>query len=124
MNIEDSKAKTIYRNEKDGKVFYKLGMPKKNQDGNWEIGYIPCRFQKEVNIADKTKIILKNAWLDYWKKDKITNVYIFINKFEIVEDIQVPQNTTTDYQSNDIKLTDEEIKNTFKQQDEQLELPF
>ena len=33
MNIECEKEKMIFRNEKDGKVFYSIGLSKKNQDG-------------------------------------------------------------------------------------------
>ena len=32
MNIECDKEKMIFRNEKDGKVFYSICLSKKNQD--------------------------------------------------------------------------------------------
>ena len=56
MNIECEKEKMIFRNEKDGKVFYSIGLSKKNQDGKYTSGYIPCRFPKDANIENKTKI--------------------------------------------------------------------
>lgn len=109
MNLIDEKPKTIFRNEKDGKVFYSLRLSKKDKDGNYINGYVSCKFQKDVNLENKSKIILKDAWLDFYIKDRATNVYIFINKFEKVEDIEIPQNTKTEYQQQSIVLEDKDL---------------
>lgn len=117
MNIEDSRAKIIYRNEVNGKVLYSIGISHKKQDGSWENGYMSCRFPKDADIPNKTKIMIVSAWLDFYNKDKVTHPYIFINKYEIVEEkeegkqdnIQVPQNVKTDYQEEDIQLTDADL---------------
>ena len=37
-------------------------------------------------MHNQTKINIKNAWLDFYVKDKKTIDYIFISDFEIVED--------------------------------------
>ena len=86
MNIIEDKEKRIYRNEKDGKVSYLIGLSKKKEDGTYETGYINCRFKKDVSLEDKTKIIIKNAWLDFFKIEKRTLPYIFISEFEKVEE--------------------------------------
>lgn len=118
MTIEDSKPKTIYRNEVNGKVLYSIGLSHKKQDGTWENGYMSCRFPKDANIENKTKILLHNAWLDFYVQDKKTHTYIFINKYEVVEKSldeellnEVPQNTKSEYDSeqSDITLTDEDL---------------
>lgn len=112
MNIEDSKAKTIYRREVNGIAFYSIGLSHKKQDGSWENGYMNCRFPKDADIPNKTKVMIVNAWLDFYIKDKITHSYIFINKYEIVQDTQdIPQNVKTDYDNigSDVQLTDEDL---------------
>lgn len=124
MNIECEKEKMIFRNEKDGKVFYSIGLSKKNQDGKYTSGYITCRFPKDANIENKTKIKILNAWLDFWVDDKkITHPYIFINKYEILSD-DIP-NVKSNYSDDGIQLTDEEIDKAFSGKDEiELALPF
>lgn len=88
MNIIEEKEKTIYRNERDGKIAYSIGIAKKKEDGTFENGYIPCRFKKDVELENKTKIKIKNAWLDFYKVEKKTFIYVFINEFEKVENKQ------------------------------------
>ena len=124
MNIECEKEKMIFRNEKDGKVYYSIGLSKKNQDGTYTSGYITCRFPKDANIENKTKIKILNAWLDFWVDDKkITHPYIFINKYEILSD-DIP-NVKSNYSDDGIQLTDEEIDKAFSGKDEiELDLPF
>lgn len=124
MNIECEKEKMIFRNEKDGKVYYSIGLSKKNQDGKYTSGYITCRFPKETNIPNKTKIKILNAWLDFWVDEKkITHPYIFISKYEILSD-DIP-NVKSNYSDDGVQLTDEEIDKAFSGKDEvELTLPF
>lgn len=124
MNIECEKEKMIFRNEKDGKAYYSIGLSKKNQDGKYTSGYITCKFPKNANIENKTKIKILNAWLDFWVDDKkITHPYIFINKYEILSD-DIP-NVKSNYSDDGIQLTDEEIDKAFSGKDEiELALPF
>lgn len=100
MNIETDKIKSIFRYDKDGKAYYSIGLSKKDKDGNYINGYMNCKFPKDTDIATKTKIKIHEAWIDFYTKDKVTYPYIFINKYEIVEDIkeELPQNTKTDYE--------------------------
>lgn len=113
MNIESDKEKIIFKKEIDGKTLYSIGLSHKKQDGNWENGYMSCKFQKDTNIADKTKIKIIQAWLDFYIKDKKTYPYVFINKYEIVQENKqdVPQNTKTEYDNiqTDIKLEDSDL---------------
>lgn len=113
MNIECEKEKTIYRNEVNGKTLYSIRLSHKKQDGNWENGYMTCRFPKDTDLKDKTKIKLIQSWLDFGIKDKKTYPYIFINKYEIVSEAkeEIPQNTKSEYDNikSDIQLTDEDL---------------
>jgi len=85
MNITNENKVRIFRNEKDDKVFYSLGLVRKKQDGSYENGYMQCQFRNDVNVEDKSDIYIKEAWLTFYKKDKATMPYIFINKFETLE---------------------------------------
>jgi len=88
MNVIDDKVKLIYKNTVNNKVSYSIGLSKKKEDGSYENGYMPCRFKKDVELDNKAKIKIKNAWLDFYKVDKKTFVYLFINEFEKVEEQQ------------------------------------
>ena len=88
MEIISNREETIFKNEKDGKVSYSIGISKKKEDGTYENGYIPCRFRKDVSVDNKTRINIKNAWIDFYKIDKRTFLYVFINDFEIANKIE------------------------------------
>lgn len=85
MNIENKYPVMIFKNVNEGKTFYSLGLSKKDADGNYVNGYISCRFKKDVELEDKTKIYIKNAFLTFYVKDKITVPYIFISEFDTVD---------------------------------------
>ena len=85
MEIISNRVDMIFKNEKDGKVSYSIGLSKKKEDGTYENGYMMCQFRNGVEVEDKTDIYIKEAWLTFYKKDKITVTYIFINKFETLE---------------------------------------
>ena len=77
----------VFSNEYQGKKYYKLGLSKKDGNGNYINGYIDCRFRKDAEINTDKKIYIQDAWLDYYVKDKTTHLYIFINKFDYVSDV-------------------------------------
>ena len=90
MKLISDKEEIIFRYEReDGKISYAKGMAHKLQDGTWEHGYIPVRFPKGTDLKNKTKIIIKEAWDDFFIKDKKTHPYYFINKFELADDFEV-----------------------------------
>jgi hypothetical protein len=62
MEVIDNKEQMIFRNERDGKVSYSIGLSKKKEDGTYERGYMPVRFRKDTEQKDKTKIKIKEAW--------------------------------------------------------------
>lgn len=119
MNIDCEKPKTIYKYKaKDGKEYYSLGLSKKKQDGSWESGFISCRFKRDAKIENKTRILIKEGWVDFYVKDRITYPFIFINLYEEVEEpkpedvntTEVPQNTKTEYsEESDIQIKDEDL---------------
>lgn len=84
MNISNEYPVTIFRKEYEGNVYYDMGLSQKLRDGSYEYGSMPCRFKNGVNLEDKTKIYIKSAWLKFYKKDKATKPYIFVNEYETV----------------------------------------
>lgn len=87
MEIISKREEMIFKNERDGKISYSIGVSKKNQDGTYEKGYIPVKFPKNIELKSQTKILIKEAWLDFFKIDKRTISYIFINKFELASEV-------------------------------------
>lgn len=89
MNIENKYPVTIFKNE-NGK--YVVGISNKKQDGSYENAYFPIQFNKEVELENKTKIYMKNAWLTFYKwefeEKKGTTFYIKCSQFDLVEDKQ------------------------------------
>jgi glutaredoxin len=120
MNLSNEFPVTIFRNEYEGKVYYKMGLSKKKEDGTYENGSIACRFKKDVSIEDKTKIYIKSAWLTFYKKDKETVPYIFVNGYETVgqaienskepnpEKVQSVDDPFKDF-GNDMEFTDDDL---------------
>jgi len=91
MNINSDKEYMVFKNDK-GK--YTITIGKKNNDGSYDNAYIPIQFNKDVELDNRTKIILKNAWLSFYKIVKelkgetqtTTVFFIRCSDFGIVED--------------------------------------
>lgn len=86
MEVIDNKLIKVYRREHEGRTYYSIRLSKKDKDGNYINGYIDARFKKDIEVEDRTNIYIKNAWLDFYVKDKKTYPYIFINEFEKVKE--------------------------------------
>lgn len=80
----------VFRNEntETGKVTYRSTIGHKNTDGTFTNAGIQVRFQKGVELEDRTKINIKEAKLDHFEvgegDDKKVIWYIFVFDFEIV----------------------------------------
>lgn len=85
MNIENKYPVLIFKNINNGKTFYSMGLSRKDAEGNYVNGYITCRFKKDVELEDKTKIMIKSAFLTFYLKEKITVPYIFVSDFDLVD---------------------------------------
>lgn len=84
MEIVSNKEEIIFKNEYNDKPYYTIGLSKKDKNGNYVNGYMNVNFKKGVELENMTKIKIKSAWLDFYKKDVKTIPTIFINDFEIV----------------------------------------
>ena len=83
ISINSKYPEMIFRKEVNGYTTYSVGISNKKQDGSYENGYIKCRFKKDVNVADRTKIIIKDGFVSFYKtKNNDTVPVLFITDFE------------------------------------------
>ena len=76
----------IFANEYNGRTLYKASIGKKDKDGEWENASILVNFPKGTEIANKTIIDFKNAWLSfYFNKEKIPQWYIVCTEYDVVD---------------------------------------
>ena len=110
MRIINEFPVKIFEREYEGKKYYKMGLSKKDINGKYVNGYIDCRFRNDADVDASKKIYLQDCWLDFYVKDKITKLYVFINKFEYVSDI-VKQETSDAFVEfgQEVELTDEDL---------------
>ena len=83
MNIQNEKAVKIFRKDNEFGTSYSASLTRKNQNGGFENGYMPIRFKKGIELADRTDIYLKDAFLTFYIKDKRTIPYIMCMSYEI-----------------------------------------
>lgn len=69
----------IFKNDKGN---YRIGMSKKDRNNQYFNGYMNCRFKKGVDVANQTKIIIKNAFISFYLREKETVPYVMIVEFE------------------------------------------
>ena len=79
----------VFRNERNGKTFYKIGVTQKELDGQQNTHYIPVSFVNGVEVADRTKIKIITAIENVYKKGFDTIFTYKITQFEnLSEQIQ------------------------------------
>ena len=83
MHIKDNEEVMIFKSDKG---HYSIGLNRKDRNGQYFNGYFPCQFKNGIDVENKTKIKLKNAFISFYLKDKITMPYIMILDFDIVEE--------------------------------------
>lgn len=102
----------VFENTYEDKKYYKIGVSKKDQNGNYINGYLDCRFRKDVEVDTSKKIYIQDAWLDFYVKDKVTHNFLFVNKFEYVSDVIKNESAASDpFEDfgNEVALTDEDL---------------
>ena len=99
----------VYEHKHNDKTYYRLGMSKKNIDGNYIYGYVDCNFRKGVEVDTSKKIYIQDAWLDFYVKDKITRVFIFVNKFDYASDVIKQENKSDPFEEFGLELKDGDL---------------
>lgn len=98
MEIISDREEMIFKNEYNDKPYYTIGLSKKDKDGNYINGYMNVSFKKGIELENKTKIKIKKAWLDFYKRDVKTIPSIFISEFDIVSTTPKEEQRTNPFQ--------------------------
>lgn len=86
MQIVSDRNEMIFRKDYNGRPVYTIGLSRKDKDGNYVNGYMICNFKDGIELENRTRIKIKDAWLSFYIKDKATVPTIFINDFEKVSE--------------------------------------
>jgi hypothetical protein len=87
MFVLDSYSKMVFRKDNEFGTFYQIGLSKKDRNGNYINGYMNVRFKKGVSAPNMTKIVIKNAFIDFYlDKNNRTVPYIMILEYELAEE--------------------------------------
>lgn len=83
----DEKGVMVFANEKekqDGTKYtlYSIGVSSKDANKNWVNGFLNVRFKKGVEVANKTKIKINNAFPVVTKSGDKTYVSFMITDFD------------------------------------------
>ena len=85
MQVSETYAKTVFRNDNEYGTFYKLGISKKDRNGGFVNGYLNIKFKKGVEVPNQTKIYIDKAFLDFYlDKNNKTIPYVMITEFRTV----------------------------------------
>lgn len=76
----------VFRKDYNGKVFYNIGITQTQPDGQKINGYMPVRFKRGVELENKSKIKIKQAFENFYKKGFDTIFYLQITDFELLDD--------------------------------------
>ena len=79
MHIAKDEEVIIFKNDKD---YYSIGLSRKDRNNQVIYGYFPCQFKKGVEVANKTRIKIKNAFISFYLKDDKTMPYLMVVDYE------------------------------------------
>ena len=126
--IMAGKEYMVFRTENAGRVYYKIQVSKKNFDGTKEVGYKNIKFKRGIELEDRTIIIPKAGFEDFYNKDKYTTIFtLFITEFDIVQNPVV--DTTNAINNYNNQISQEEVDNFFNEESSEVsitddDLPF
>lgn len=81
MQIKEQEV-NIFKNDNG---FYSIGLSRKDRNNEIFFGYFPCQFKKGVEVENKVRIKIKNAFVSFYLKDNETKLYVMILDFEEVK---------------------------------------
>ena len=101
MNLTSDRPIQIYRFEDGDKVKYTFGVGKKKLDSNeYDNAFYPIQFKQGVSIPDKSKIIVKKAWLSFYSWEyqgkKGNTFYVMCSEFDLVNEEVKPETKVAD----------------------------
>lgn len=71
MNITSKNTMIFAKTDDKGKTHYRAGLSRKNEDEEYESGYIDIKLPKNTKLENKTKINITKGFLSFYNyKDK------------------------------------------------------
>jgi len=83
VHIKENEEVKIFKSEKG---YYSIGLSRKDRNGNYFNGYFPCQFKNGINVENKARIKIKNAFISFYLKDNTTMPYLMILDFELAKE--------------------------------------
>ena len=115
MNITSNNT-MIFKKEFDGKMHYRAGLSKKNQNGEYESAYIDVRMPREVE--NKTKINITKGFLSFYKNKENKDIfYIVIQEYSTNSEAKEEKKKDDVYANFGTSIKAEDLDNG-------MELPF
>lgn len=97
MSLRITGENYVWKNEKGN---YSMSVSNKQMDGSWINASIPVQFKKGVELENKTKINITDAFLTFWKgQDGKANFKIMVLEFSQVGDAK---EENTNFSSDDL----------------------
>ena len=97
-----------------------MSLSKKQENDKYDTAYFQVVFNKDVHIENKTKIMIENAWIDFYnweyRDKKGTNFYVRISKFK-----EIKENEKNNVEKQQIDAFEEFAE---EHEDLGIELPF
>ena len=82
MHIKENEEVMIFKNDKG---YYSIGLNRKDRNGEYFYGYFPCQFKKDVDVPNKSRIRIRNAFISFYLKDDKTMPYVMVTDYDTVE---------------------------------------
>lgn len=98
--IEPNKAYEVYRNDYNGRAYYKIKVETTNANKERIEGYKNISFSEDIDIEDGTLIIIKSAFESFYFKrtDKYNPVFILVvTDFDYATPKNMEQYTPNDF---------------------------
>ena len=109
ISINSKYPEMIFRKDVNGFASYSIGLSNKRTDGTYENGYMKCRFKKGIDVKDKTKIIIKDGFVSFYKKEKETIPVLFITDFEEEKKTEKVEEDPYEEMGKQIELTESDL---------------
>lgn len=110
MNVTTNREIMIFAKSGQYGNMYSTAISEKQEDGTYLQVYIPVRFRKGVELANKSMIKITKAWL---KPTKDMKIVLFVSEYEQVGEV-IEQETNDGFEagklySKDILTADDDL---------------
>lgn len=127
MNITNNNTMIYVKEDENGKKHYRARVSRKNQNNEYENGYIDIRLPKDTELENKTKIDITKGFLSFYnykdKEDKQHTIWYIVVQEYSKKNAEEKQEINETKQENSTKLY-EDFGNQITVDDLDMPLPF